>query len=59
MLAEFASIQMEFKTLSHYVKDPTYAEKAEGMIQPLHAAFPDVVSSCFGAVFWVYLFWEM
>ena len=44
MLAEFASIQMEFKTLSHHVKDPKYAEKAEGMIKPLHAAFPDVVS---------------
>lgn len=46
MLAEFASIQLEFKTLSHYVKDPKYAEKADNMIKPLHAAFPDVVS-CF------------
>ena len=44
MLAEFASIQLEFRTLSHHVKDPKYAEKADSMIKPLHAAFPDVVS---------------
>ena len=43
MLAEFASLQMEFKTLSHLTQDPKYALKADNMIKPLDAAFQDVV----------------
>lgn len=43
-LAEFASLQMEFKTLSHHTGDPKYAKRADNMIETFDKVHPNAVS---------------